>query len=114
MRDFAVSSCSARLLVVVFNGFRHLEMNHKPAVLFVDPHPESHSSHNHLNFVHQPGLVNFYPLLIAHPRMEMRRIYLHFLEFFRNILAFLLGQAINDPTILGVHFLNKKTNFLHC
>ena len=47
-----IATGSARFLIITFNTFRNIMMNHKPNIWFVYTHTKSNSSHHHINILH--------------------------------------------------------------
>ena len=49
----AIPAGAAGFLVIIFNTFGNIIMDHKPDVRFVDPHSKGDSGYDHIHFFHQ-------------------------------------------------------------
>ena len=97
----AIASRPAGFLVVAFQVFRHVVMDDKADVGFVDPHAEGNGGAHHpdtvaeILFLIARPLRLFQPGMIGEGRDAIRA------EPRREGLRSLAGQAINDAAVLG-------------
>ena len=57
----AISTGAPRFLVISFQAFRDIVVNHKPHIRFINPHTESDRSHNDFHFFHQEIILILRP-----------------------------------------------------
>lgn len=100
----AVAAGAAGLLIIPFETFRNVVMDHITHVGLVDPHPERDGRHDYVDLFVQELVLVAGPRRGIHPGMVRSDLDVVGGQQFGQFLDLLAAQAVNDPGLSLVVF----------
>ena len=104
----AVAAGAAGFLIIAFDVFREVAMDHEPDVRLVDAHAERDGGANHLHVVVDKRLLIARAFFGVHARVIRRGFYAVFQKPFGQLLSALATATIYDAAFALVFFDDRQ------
>ena len=107
-RSFAVASGTTRFLIIAFDIFRHIVMNDKRNIGFINAHAEGVGRHHDRFTVKEKIILILFSFPIGKTGMIPRRLIAHGAQTGRNFFHRLSRGTVDDPAFMGMGFQNTQ------